>query len=213
MEKELEHKKNKDRKEHKDSKDNKSLDPKEDKNTKKDTDTANAEGSDKESRVLDLEKTVEEQNQKIAELNDKYLRLLADRDNLIKRTQKEKQALSKYALESFMLDFLPVLDAWDKVESDTKSNKDVEDNGTIDSYKKGFDLIKQQILTVLSKHGLSSFCSKGEKFDPNKHQAMSKVESDDVEVPTVVEEYLKGYMLNDKLLRASFVVVQVPKNK
>jgi len=205
MEKELENKKNKNNEEsvHKHKKEVKT-----DKNVNDNSKVDKKEEETYKEEVSNLEKTVKEQTEKIAELNDKYLRLLADRDNLIKRTQKEKQAISQYALESFMLDFLPVLDAWDKVEAESSNTSE-----DLDSYKKGFDLIKQQILNVLSKHGLHSFSSKGEKFDPNKHQAMSKVESDEVEVETVMEEYLKGYMLNDKLLRAAFVVVQVPKNK
>ena len=192
--------KKKDHKEHVDSKAQK--EPKE------------AQGSSKEkdldSELKSLQELVEEQKNQIAELNDKYLRSLADRDNLVKRTQKEKEAISKYGLENFMLDFLPVMDSLDKVESGFKTGKEGED---ISSYKEGFLLVKQQILKVLQKHGVSSFNSVGEKFDPNRHQAMSRVESEDAVEETVKEEYLKGYTINGKLLRASFVVVQVPKSK
>ncbi len=109
-----------------------------------------------------------------------------------------------------MLDFLPVLDSLDKVEASFTTADDSNDST---AYKEGFSLVKQQILKVLQKHGVESFSSVGEKFDPNRHQAMSRVESDEVEVETVKEEYLKGYTINGKLLRASFVVVQVPKSK
>ena len=158
----------------------------------------------------ELEKIIEEQKEKISELNDKYLRSLADRDNLLKRTQKEKEAIAKYGLEGFMLEFLPVLDSLSKVESSFSENKKGED---VSSYKEGFLLLKQQILKVLEKHGVTPFDSVGEKFDPNRHQAMSKLEVEGIKEETVKEEYLKGYMINGKLLRASFVVVQVPKSK
>lgn len=158
----------------------------------------------------ELEKIIEEQKEKISELNDKYLRSLADRDNLLKRTQKEKEAIAKYGLEGFMLDFLPVLDSLAKVESSFGENRQGED---VSSYKEGFLLLKQQILKVLEKHGVTPFDSVGEKFDPNRHQAMSKLEVEGIKEETVKEEYLKGYMINGKLLRASFVVVQVPKSK
>ena len=163
-----------------------------------------------EDRLDQLQKLSEEQKDQIAQLNDKYLRSLADRDNLVKRTQKEKEAISKYALETFMLEFLPVLDSLDKVEASFTENTDGSDST---AYKEGFLLVKQQILKVLQKHGVESFSSVGEKFDPNRHQAMSKIESEEVEEETVKEEYLKGYTINGKLLRASFVVVQVPKSK
>ena len=185
---------------------------KEQKDQKEQTELKNSENTAKEleTKLEELQKLSEEQKTQIAELNDKYLRSLADRDNLVKRTQKEKEAISKYALETFMLDFLPVLDSLDKVEA-SFTTADGSNDST--AYKEGFSLVKQQILKVLQKHGVESFSSVGEKFDPNRHQAMSRVESDEVEIETVKEEYLKGYTINGKLLRASFVVVQVPKSK
>lgn len=178
------------------------------------------QAQDLQKKIDQLDKELQEQKDQVAEYKDKYLRSLADRDNLVKRTQKEKEAISKFALENFMLDFLPVVDSLDKVEAsfDTdalqdQSKDESQKQDKKDSYKEGFLLVKQQILKVLQKHGVSSFDSLGEKFDPNLHQAMSRVESDEVSEPTVVQEYLKGYKINGKLLRASFVVVQVPKSK
>ncbi len=203
---------NKKTKQYSDVKEEKMSKKKEQKDQKEQTEFKNSENITKEleTKLEELQKLSEEQKIQIAELNDKYLRSLADRDNLVKRTQKEKEAISKYALETFMLDFLPVLDSLDKVEASFTS--DSETSGS-SSYKEGFSLVKQQILKVLQKHGVESFSSVGEKFDPNRHQAMSRVESDEVEIETVKEEYLKGYTINGKLLRASFVVVQVPKSK
>jgi len=158
--------------------------------------------------LAQYEKTIEDQKNQIEELKDKHLRALAEMDNLRKRSQKEREDISKYALEKAMTELLPVLDSFDKALEDSKNLENSAEN--FKSFLTGSELVKKQLETALERFGLKSFESKGQPFDPNKHQAVQKIESEGVTEDTVEDEYVKGYMLNDRLLRAAMVTVAVP---
>ena len=139
-----------------------------------------------------------------ATAEDHYLqlqRLRADFDNYRKRTQKEKTELIKYASERLVGDLLPVLDNFDRAVSAAKVNPDFT------SFSQGVEMILRQMQTALSKEGLKAMEAVGQTFDPNLHEAVLRVESEEYPENTVVEEVQKGYYLKEKVLRPCMVKV------
>jgi len=128
-------------------------------------------------------------------------RLQADFDNFRKRTQKEKVELIKYASERLVVELLPVLDNFDRAVSAAKVNPDFT------SFSQGVEMILRQMQTALSKEGLKAMEAVGQPFDPNLHDAVLRVASDEHPENTVVEELQKGYYLKEKVLRPCMVKV------
>ena len=140
----------------------------------------------------------------MAELNEKYLRKLADEVNFRKRMLREKEESQKYAVASLLGDLIPVLDDFERGIAGTESGKSYE------QLHEGVILIKKQLSQMLeNKYALKRFESKGTLFDPNRHEALS-AEPDNVEEPVVSEEYLAGYALHDRILRTAKVRVKIP---
>lgn len=128
-------------------------------------------------------------------------RLQADFDNYRKRTQKEKTEIIKYASERLVGELLPVLDNFDRAISAAKDNPDFT------SFSQGVEMILRQMQTALSKEGLKVMDAVGQPFDPNLHDAVLRVASDEHPENTVVEELQKGYYLKEKVLRPCMVKV------
>ncbi|HMQ11231.1 MAG TPA: nucleotide exchange factor GrpE [Oligoflexia bacterium] len=143
----------------------------------------------------------DEQDQSFVDWYDRYVRLSADFENFRKRVQKEKSDLIKYGHESLMIDLLPVIDNFQRAVEHAKQAKDIE------AIQTGIQMIFNQLINNLEKHGVSSKSAKGKEFDPNQHEAISHVESDDVDSNHIIEEMQKAYFLHDKLLRPALVSV------
>ncbi|HUS89559.1 MAG TPA: nucleotide exchange factor GrpE [Desulfosporosinus sp.] len=184
----------------------------------KDEDSTEGKGLESEKSILDegslddedmtpLEKnlTLEAELVKAkAKAEDHYgqlQRLQADFDNYRKRTQKEKTELIKYASERLVGELLPVLDNFDRAVSAAKVNPDFT------SFSQGVEMILRQMQTALSKEGLRAMDAVGQPFDPNLHEAVLRVASEEHPENTVVEELQKGYYLKEKVLRPCMVKV------
>ena len=145
--------------------------------------------------------TVARLESELEDLRDKYLRALADLDNYRKRAEKEKADLLRNAGERVIAGILEVLDGFDQALA-------VDPGGaTPDSLFEGLDLLRLRLLQVLEKEGLSEIATVDQPFDPNLHEAVIQVESDDLPSGMVVEELRKGYLLNERLLRPARVSV------
>ena len=139
-----------------------------------------------------------EENQKtIEELTDTLKRLQAEFENYKKRIDREKIEFTKYAHASVIADMLPVLDSF---EIALKNMNDKE------KFVEGIKIIFAQFHSILEAEGLKPIKTDNEKFDPYKHEVLMKEESDKPE-GTILEEFQKGYMLNDKVLRFSKVKI------
>ena len=139
--------------------------------------------------------------------DDRYLRLRAELENFRKRTAKEKEDLHRYALEDIMKDLLPVLDSFEQGFAALADDKTTAQS----SFAAGMQLVAEQLHKVLVGHGLQVVSSCQESFDPQVHQAVRREESRDVNCETVGEEFAKGYLLHDRLLRPAIVSVRVPE--
>jgi molecular chaperone GrpE len=134
-------------------------------------------------------------------LEGKLLRLQADFDNFRKRMVREKGEVWQRSAEDIIGELLPVLDHMDlALEAAT-------DHDAPDAFTEGFRLVRKQMASAMQKFGLAPIEADGEVFDPNLHEAVSHLASEDVEENKIIAQTRKGYMLREKLLRASQVVV------
>lgn len=139
---------------------------------------------------------------KVDELNDKYLRLYSEFDNFKRRTAKERIELFSTAGKDILTDLLPVLDDMDRA---IKGNKTLDD---VQEVKKGLELIHNKFFNILEQKGLKPFKSIGEIFDPEIHDALTKIPaSKKKDKGKVIDEIEKGYKLNGKVIRFAKVVV------
>lgn len=143
----------------------------------------------------------------VDELNEKYLRKLADEVNFRKRMLREKEDAQKYGVASLLTDLISILDDFDRGISSAEATKNY------DQVHEGILLIRKQLSQMLeNKYSLKRFESKGTPFDPNRHEALF-AEPGDVEEAVVMEEYLPGYALHDRILRSAKVRVKIPGPK
>ena len=140
----------------------------------------------------------------MAELKDKYARVHADFENVKKRLEKEKYTAVEYANEKFAKDMIPVLDALDGAINSV--NTDGDKTELFDKLKEGVELTHKQLLTSLEKHGVTRV-NHDEPFDPNIHNAVQSVESEDVESGQIVQTFQTGYKYKNRPLREAMVIV------
>lgn len=131
---------------------------------------------------------------------DRYVRTLADLDNFKKRAAREKADTLKYGKEEIIKDILPFLDSLDRALEHA-------DSSDAQTFKEGIALMQDQLLCCLKKHGVERIESAGASFDPNIHEALMQVESEQHANNQIVQEMEKGYLLNGRLVRPSRVCV------
>ncbi len=148
--------------------------------------------------VKNLKQKLEEQKAEIDEKDDRLKRLMAEFDNFKKRSAKEREGLYNSIIADIALSLLPVIDNLEKAVS-----VKTEDN----NYKIGVELVLKQFKDVLKSNGITEIETIGKTFDPELHEAVSSVEDSELGVQEIKEEYRKGYMIGNKVIRHSLVVV------
>lgn len=155
--------------------------------------------------VAALESALVEAEQSAAESKDAMLRMHAEMENLRKRLIREHEKSRRLTLERFMNDLLPVRDS---LERGLEAADQAADQAVaVKALKEGKQLIMKMLTKVMGDHGLETIDPKGEKFDPQIHEAMTMVPSDEHEENTVLNVLEKGYQLHDRLIRPAKVVV------
>lgn len=166
------------------------------------------EAQDPEARIKALTEKLEAVEKEKAEIMDRLVRASADFDNYKKRMERQWADFKKYAHETLVKELLSAVDNLERALEAAEESS--EDNGLV----KGVNITLSEITKILEQFGVTPISSKGEKFDPNYHQAISTEQRTDTEENTVVQECQKGYMLHDRLLRPAMVVVSVaPEEK
>jgi len=153
----------------------------------------------KEAEVKALKKDLDE-------LQDKYLRKLAEMENLRKRFERERADYLQYALSEFLREMLVILDNFERALK-TRDQADGK------SLQEGVEMIYRQYLDLIKKKGVRPIEFADKKFNPSIHQAVLTEESDEVKEPEVAEELQRGYWLQDRLLRPAMVKVLVPRKR
>jgi molecular chaperone GrpE len=157
-----------------------------------------------DERIRALEEALAVKETEVRNNWDKFVRERADLENYRKRVQREKEELLKYGNESLILEILPVIDNMERALSHASEEPHV-------AVIEGIRLTHAMLLSALKKFGVTTIeTTPGAPFDPAFHQAMRQVESAELPSNTVVEEMQKGYLINDRLLRAAMVSVAVP---
>jgi len=145
---------------------------------------------------------------KLADLNDQFLRKAADFENFRKRMNREKQELTDFANQNLLIDLLPIIDDFERAIKSAETSKDFQ------SFYEGITLIEKRLSSQLdSKWGLKRFDSTGEAFDPNRHEAIQMEKADGIAEAVVQEDYVKGYLLKDRVIRFAKVKVLMPKSE
>ena len=145
---------------------------------------------------------VDELKIKLDEMEDKFLRVSAELANIVQRNRNERELIQKYRSQDLGKKLLPVIDNLERAIV-----AEVTDEQSI-SLKKGVEMVLESLNVALKEEGIEEIPAKGEQFDPNIHQAVQIVPvSEGVEADTIVEVLQKGYKLQDRVLRASMVIV------
>lgn len=171
----------------------------------------NKENKEEKKGLFDgLFKKSDEELKKVKEayatLNNQYLRLAADFENFRKRQESEKENLIKYGTVEALKKMILVADNFDRAEKAMETIDDVQ------KAKEAFNVLSKQFKESLQKLGLEEINAQGQQFDPNLHEALMQVPTDEYPEDTVVQEMQKGYKYGDKILRPSMVSVAVSKD-
>ena len=154
--------------------------------------------SEEEQKIMDLQNALEQLKADNDEKDDRIKRLMAEFENFKKRSNKEREGLYSSVMGEVVLQILPVIDNLEKaVESKTEDQ----------DYKNGIILVLEQLKETLKKNGVTEIEAVGKPFDPSLHEAISMVEDPNLGEKIVQQEYRKGYMIGDKVLRHSMVIV------
>ena len=148
-----------------------------------------------------LEEALAAAEQDLAKHRDAMLRMQAEMENLRKRLARDAERTRKFALERIMKDLLQVRDSMER------GLEMADESATVESLREGQELTLKMLAKVLQEHDLEAIEPLGQPFDPEWHEAMTVLPSDEVEENTVLEVLQKGYRLHDRLIRPAMVVV------
>ena len=138
-----------------------------------------------------------------AETHERYLRTLAEFENFRRRTSRERDDWRRQAQEALLRELLPALDNFDRALAAPPAP------GSDSAFRTGVELIHRDFLAALERVGVRPFVAVGQPFDPTRHEAVGRVERTDLDDQTVVAESLRGYLIQDRVLRPAQVVVAV----
>lgn len=166
------------------------------------------EGSDQPNRTVseeELQERIRQLEQAAKDSEDQLLRKAAEFENSRKRLSREKEESIKYANAALLGDVVPIIDDFERAIQSAAESKD------FDAFHTGVSMIEKQMVSMLERNwGLKRFSANGEPFDPEKHEAIAVEETDEHDSEIVLEDYQKGYLLHDRVLRPAKVKVARP---
>tara|TARA_B110001452_G_scaffold223823_1_gene197179 strand:+ start:708 stop:1340 length:633 start_codon:yes stop_codon:yes gene_type:complete len=145
--------------------------------------------------------------EKIKELEDKITRTFAEMENQRRRFEKEREDAFSYGGFAFAKETLNLVDNLERSKNILENDEDLKNTDALKKTLEHFDIINKDMVSILSKNGITSVVSIGKKLDPNLHQAMMEIEDNQKDPGTIVQEIQKGFMMKDRLLRPSLVGV------
>ena len=154
-----------------------------------------------ENPLEEATKQIETLTAKFEDMENRYLRLQADFDNSRRRARLDLEAAQKYRAQSIASDLIQALDNFERALSIPSENEEVL------SMRQGMEMVYRSIAEALKKEGVEAIESVGKEFDPNVHQAVMQVNDENFGPNEVVEEFQKGYMIKDRVLRPAMVKV------
>jgi molecular chaperone GrpE len=187
-----------------------------DQNTNSETQNNEAEDIITDELNNDAQTAVSENNEppkditpeeKILELEDKLTRAFAEMENQRRRFEKEREDAFSYGGFAFAKETLNLIDNLERSKQILESDEILKNSEALKKTLEHFDIINKDMVSILSKNGITPLDSIGKKLDPNFHQAMMEIEDDQKEPGTIIQEIQKGFMMKDRLLRPSLVGV------
>jgi len=173
---------------------------------KKDEETKETTPKDEETK----ETTPQE---KIIELEDKLARTFAEMENQRRRFEKEREDAFSYGGFAFAKETLNLIDNLERSKQILENDDELKNSEALKKTLEHFNIISKDMVSILSKNGITPIDSIGKKLDPNLHQAMIEIDDDQKEPGTIVQEIQKGFMMKDRLLRPSLVGVSKKTEK
>ena len=172
------------------------------------------ESEEAELSPLDaLKAELEEAKSKYNDTYERMMRIAADADNTRKRLEKEKMESRLYAIQDFAKDLLPVIDAFDKAMlsiEESSINFESEEGKKVAAIVEGVQLVTKVFHDATKKHGIERLPGKGTPFNPMFHNAIAKVADESLTQETVIDEFMAGYKIGDRVLRTAMVRVGSP---
>ena len=141
-----------------------------------------------------------------AQSKDRYVRLYADFENARKRMEREKQEFVKYANEELLVEFLNILDDLERTVDAAKVK-----HQDYDAFLKGVELVMAHLYEMLKQNGVKPIDARGKVFDPHSHEVLMQEESDSYDDGVVIEDFQKGYTLDERVIRTAKVKVAKKK--
>ena len=149
--------------------------------------------------------------QKLKETEEKLLRSLAEIENQRRRFEKEIKDAFEFGSFNFAKESLAILDNLNRAKNAIKNDEVLKSNKDLDKFLENISIIEKDLISIFEKNKIVKIQSKGKKFDPNLHQAMTEIEDEKSEVGTIIQEIQSGYMLGERLLRPALVNVAKKK--
>ena len=174
------------------------------------SDNENKQAADKENKDEVKKITSEE---KIAELEDKVARTLAEMENQRRRFEKEKEEAFEYGGYNFAREALNLIDNLERSKQILETDEKLKDTEALKKSLEHLDIIKTDTISIFEKNNIKPIESLNKKLDPNFHQAMMEIEDDSKEPGTIIQEIQKGFTIKDRLLRPSLVGVSKKVSK
>lgn len=137
---------------------------------------------------------------------DRYMRTFAEMENIRKRAEKEKADIRKYAISDFARDVLGLGDNIQRAIAAVPAEA-AEQDSHLKSFREGIELLERELLGMLQRHGVTRIDPKGERFNPNQHQAVMEMERPDLPAGSVAEVFQSGYIIGERVLRPAMVAV------
>lgn len=154
-----------------------------------------------DSTIAQLQTQIAEKDKELAELKDRYLRTLADNENARKRMRQQSDETVRMQRENLLRELLPVIDNLERAVDAARGG------GNGQPIVEGVEMVLRSMLDLLKNHGVTQLISVGQPFDPQRHEAVDQVESEQHPPNTVVNEFHRGYQIGDRLLRPARVAV------
>ena len=169
-----------------------------------------ASNEEENSKAPPKEKSTEE---KLKEAEEKLLRSLAEIENQRRRFEKEIKEAFEFGSFNFAKENLATLDNLQRAKEAIKNDEKLKNSNDLDKFLENINIIEKDLITIFERNKIKKIDTKGKKFDPNFHQAMSEIEDDKVEPGSIIQEIQAGYMLGERLLRPALVIVAKKKDK
>lgn len=165
------------------------------------------EGAEKEAWEKGPDAQIEELATEAADLKDRLLRTMAEMENMRRRAERDRDDAKKYAITAFARDMLAVGDNMNRAIQSLGDDARAGAGAAMKTLIEGVEMTERELVNVFERHGISRVEPKGERFDPNFHQAMFEIENPDVAAGTVIEVVAAGYIIGERVLRPAMVGV------